>query len=106
MEARIAEHIALERLILLNHRVAAADVRCVRFSCETPRHTSQCGHCLTCSPPQVLSELRINFRNRESRNLKTPELDFANILAYASAQFSGVFVLHLSHQAHTTVETG
>jgi hypothetical protein len=33
---RIAEYIALERLVLLNDRVATADVRRVRFSCANP----------------------------------------------------------------------
>jgi Arc/MetJ family transcription regulator len=35
------EYIALTPLSVSNHRVTAADQRCVRFWCEKPRHTSQ-----------------------------------------------------------------
>jgi hypothetical protein len=38
------EHIAREPLTVSNHGVASADWRCVRYSCEKQRHTSQCGH--------------------------------------------------------------
>jgi predicted nuclease of predicted toxin-antitoxin system len=41
---------------------------------------------------------------REQRALVTLDLDFANILAYPPARYTGIIVLRLPNQAHVTVE--
>jgi predicted nuclease of predicted toxin-antitoxin system len=47
----------------------------------------------------------IDVCRREHRALITLDLDFANILAYPPAEFTGIIVLRLANQAHVTVET-
>jgi predicted nuclease of predicted toxin-antitoxin system len=46
----------------------------------------------------------IEVCRRESRVLVTLDLDFSNILAYPPANFTGIVVLRLADQAHTTVQ--
>ena len=50
-------------------------------------------------------ELVLEVCGREQRALVTLDLDFANILAYPPAEFSGIVVLRLPSQTHSAVES-